>query len=167
MVLLDMPVQFNIRHLELRGVSLCGELPTSELDLDRVDELIQVNPPLKYDLTIERYERSILVQGSLDLTLQCECVRCLKPFRYPVELSEWSCLLPMEGEDKILISNDCVDLTPYIREDILLSFPRHPLCGPECSGLPAGLQLKVKQSHGASQTEEMSSAWAELNKLKL
>jgi uncharacterized protein len=162
-----MPIQFNIRHLESDSLSLRGELPSAELDLGGVDELIQVAPLLKHDLVAERYERSILVQGSLELTLECECVRCLRPFKYQVELSEWSCLLPLEGEDKVLINNDCVDLTPYIREDILLAFPQHPLCEPECSGLPAGSHLNVKKSHRASQSEDTSSAWAELNKLKL
>jgi len=162
-----MPIQFNIRHLEEHSLSLRGELPAAELELGRVDELVQVALPLKHDLLVERYERSILVQGSLEMTLQCECVRCLKPFKYRLELSEWSCLLPLEGEDKVLINSDCVDLTPYVREDILLAFPQHPLCEPECSGLPAGLQLNAKQSHRASPSEKMSSAWAELNKLKL
>ena len=162
-----MPIQFNVRHLELHSVSLRGELPSAELELEHVDEMIQVISPLKHDLVLERYERSVLVQGSLGLTLQCECVRCLKPFKYSLELPEWSLLLPLEGEDKVQVNGDCVDLTPYVREDILLAFPRHPLCEPECSGLPEGLQLNSKRSHGASQSEEIPSAWAELNKLKL
>jgi len=162
-----MPIQFNIRHLEQHALSLRGEMPAAELELGRVDELIQVVSALKYDLTIERHERSILAQGSLELALRCECVRCLKPFDHHLDLGGWSCLLPLDGEDKILISNDCVDLTPYVREDILLAFPQHPLCEPECGGLSVGPQLNVKQSHGASQTEDGSSAWAELNKLKL
>ncbi len=33
------------------------------------------------------------------------------------------------------IKNDCVDLTPWVREDILLGFPQHPLCRPDCGGL--------------------------------
>ena len=162
-----MPIQFNIRHLEQNALSLRGELPAVELELGHVDELIQVVSALKYDLALERHERRILAQGSLELALRCECVRCLKPFEHRVELGSWSCLLPLDGEDKVLISNDCVDLTPQVREDILLAFPQHPLCEPECGGLSVAPQLNVKQSHGASQTEDGSSAWAELNKLKL
>jgi uncharacterized metal-binding protein YceD (DUF177 family) len=43
--------------------------------------------------------------------------------------------LPLEGEDKVPVDNDCVDLTPFVREDILLEFPQHPLCKPDCGGI--------------------------------
>jgi len=59
-----------------------------------------------------------------------------------------------------------VDLTPFAREDILLEFPQHPLCDPECSGLPNSSVGKAKKNSGAGKTEAGSSAWAELNKLK-
>jgi len=161
-----MPLLINIRHLEHRTVTLRGELPVEELDLEGIDELIRASCPLAHDLVVERHERSILVQGSLRLTLACECVRCLKAFEHRLVLEKWSCLLPLEGEDKALVSNDCVDLTPYVREDIVLAFPQHPLCEAECRGLMSRRVAGSKQS-GANATGELSSAWAELNKLKL
>ena len=162
-----MPLLFNIRHLEHQTVTLRGELPVAELDLVGIDELIRADLPLAHDLVVERHERSILVQGSLRLTLACECVRCLKAFEHRLVLEEWSCLLPLEGEDKVLVSNDCVDLTPYVREDIVLAFPQHPLCEPECRGLLAASLNGARPSSGASVTAGLSAAWAELNKLKL
>src|SRR2546425_11695361 len=161
-----MPLLFNIRHLEHQPVTLRGELPVAQLDLGGIDELIQANSPLHHDLVVERHERSILVQGRLGLELRCECVRCLKSFDYPLAFNSWSCLLPLEGEDKALVSNDCVDLTPYVREDIVLAFPQHPLCEAECRGLMSRRVAGSKQSD-APATGELSSAWAELNKLKL
>ena len=162
-----MPLLINIRHLEHRTVALRGDLSVEELDLDGIDELIRADFPLAHDLVVERHERSILVQGSLRLTLTCECVRCLKAFEHRVVLEEWSCLLPLEGEDKVLVSNDCVDLTPYVREDIVLAFPQHPLCEPECRGLMASSPKVARLSSDMSVTGDRSSAWAELNKLKL
>src|SRR6266566_3508900 len=162
-----MPLLFNIRHLEHQPVTLRGELPVAQLDLGGIDELIQANSPLQHDLVVERHERSILVQGRLGLKLRCECVRCLKSFDCPLALDSWSCLLPLEGEDKVLVCNDCVDLTPRVREDIVLAFPQHPLCEPECRGLLSGPQAGARQSSAAHPTGDGSSAWAELNKLKL
>ena len=49
-----------------------------------------------------------------------------------------------EGEDRVAVDNDCVDLTPYLREDILLEFPQHPLCKPECRGLKKTSTGKAK-----------------------
>jgi uncharacterized protein len=162
-----MPLLFNIRHLERQPVTLSGELSAAELDLDGIDELIQASSPLQYDLVVECHERSVLVQGRLGLNLSCECVRCLKSFEYRLLFDSWSCLLPLEGEDKVLVTNDSVDLTPYVREDIVLAFPQHPLCEPECPGLTAAAPTGARSSSGANVTGDRSSAWAELNKLKL
>jgi uncharacterized metal-binding protein YceD (DUF177 family) len=71
--------------------------------------------------------------------------------------------LPLEGPEKAAMKDDLVDLTPYLREDILLEFPQHPLCEADCAGLPN--RPKPNKTKGASQTEG-SSAWSELNKLK-
>jgi len=73
----------------------------------------------------------------------------------------------LEGEEMVVVTNGCVDLTPYIREDIVLAFPQHPLCKPECSGL-AGIQQQSEKSPGvAGKPEAASSTWAALDKLKL
>ena len=162
-----MPLLINLRHLEHETVTRRGALPASELDLEGMDELIQLRSPLEYDLAIERHERSILVQGSLQLALGCECARCLRAFESRLNLAPWARLLPLEGEDKVSIINDCVDLTPFLREDIVLAFPQHPLCEPECRGLMSGPQAGAGQSNGADASGDSSSAWAELSKLKL
>ena len=44
-------------------------------------------------------EDGLLVQGRLRLLLDCQCVRCLKPFQYRLELDDWTCHLPLEGEE--------------------------------------------------------------------
>ena len=161
-----MPLLINLRQLETQPLVLRGELPTSELDLGGVDELIHVPQALTHDLVAQLLDDSVLVQGRLQLRLECECARCLKPFVQQLDLSRWAAHLPLEGEDKVAIDNDCVDLTPFLREDILLQFPQHPLCGPGCCGLSNTPPGSEKKSSGASQKVETSSAWAELNKLK-
>jgi uncharacterized metal-binding protein YceD (DUF177 family) len=159
-----MPVVFNIRHLEEKTLLLNGELPVAELDLVAVDELIHLSSPLSYDLQVQLLENGILVQGCLRLAVDCDCARCLKTYHHSLSLDPWACHLALEGEEKVAVNNDLVDLTPYIREDILLSFPQHPLCEPECKGLR---KAPTEQIDGARQAPDVSSAtWAELNKLK-
>ena len=154
----------NLRHLEAHEIHLKGELPVKELDFDLRDELIRVEKPLRYDLTAEQLHDSILVQGSLQLTLNCECVRCLKPFDYKLKLENWALHLPLEGEDKVAIDNDSVDLTPFVREDMLIEFPQHPLCKPDCAGLKK--KTKVRQADD-NEAAAKPSVWTELDKLKL
>jgi uncharacterized protein len=153
-----MALKFNIRHVEDNELHLEGELSPEELDLDNRDDLVKVTEPLKYNIDVQKNGSDILAQGSLQLPLQCDCSRCLKPFQTKVLLEDWAALIALQGEEKANVENDLVDLTPYIREDILLSFPQHPLCSEECTGLP--VRPDQKQTQG-------SSAWSELNKLKL
>ena len=159
-----MPLIFNLRHLEENPLHLKGELPIADLDLDTLDELIHVRSPLAHDLEVQRLEQAVLVQGSLGLTLQCECARCLKPYEHRLKLDHWACHLPLEGEDQVTVVNDCVDLTPYVREDIVLAFPQHPLCKSDCHGLAAP---KPETGRRVDPPEAAASPWAALDKLKL
>jgi uncharacterized protein len=159
-----MPLNVNLRHLENRSVTLRGELLLAELDLDVRDEMIRVTSPVGYDIEIERLDDALLIQGELRVALECECVRCLKKFKRVLNLENWTLHLPLTGGEAVPIGNDCVDLTLFAREDILLEFPQHPLCKPDCRGLE-------KTSTGNAKTvgkgKVVLPAWAELNKLKL
>ena len=94
-----MPLIVNLRHLEAHDIRLEGSLPVAELDIDPRDEVIRVRQPLEHDLEVQKLEDGLLVQGHLRLILECQCVRCLKPFQYHLELDNWTCHLPLEGED--------------------------------------------------------------------
>jgi uncharacterized metal-binding protein YceD (DUF177 family) len=154
-------LSINLRHLEDHEIPVQGELSAAEMDFGLNDEMMRAEQPVHYDLTVEKMQDALLVKGSLATVLDCQCVRCLKPFKQKLELPDWTVLLPLTGEEKVAVDNDSVDLTPYVREDILLQLPRHPLCKPDCSG------LKPKARKNGGQSGSMSSAWAELDKLKL
>jgi uncharacterized protein len=160
-----MPLLINLRHVEADDVRLKGELPTEELELDIHDEMVQLGECLHYDVQAQRIEDGLLLQGCLTLPLKCQCVRCLKPFLLQLELDQWTRLLSLAGEDTVPVVNDCVDLTPYLREDILLEIPQHPLCKRDGCGLP---KASVGSTHDTSSgdSELSSSAWDALNKLK-
>jgi uncharacterized protein len=160
-----MPLTINLRQLEEETLQLKGELPVIELELESLDELIRVGAPLEYDLEAQKMEEAVLVQGTLTLKLDCDCVRCLKRFTHTISLEEWACHLPLQGDDAVSQSSDSVDLTPYLREDIVLAFPQHPLCDLKCSGLAGSLIKKVNASKAAKP--DSAATWAALDKLKL
>jgi uncharacterized protein len=151
-----MSLKVNLRHLEEHELHLKGELPVEALDFGLGDEMMAVRKPLEYDLEVEEVSHGVLVQGKLALTLDCRCVRCLKAFEKRFELAHWTLHLPLEGEEKVSVDNDCVDLTPFVREDMLIEFPQHPVCQPDCAGLS-------KKRRG--QPEKSPPAWNELDKL--
>ena len=159
-----MPLTINIRHLEEKDLHVQGQLPAPELQLDD-DELVRARLPLHYNLTAHQAGRDILVSGRLEMALDCECARCLKPFRFRLKMPDWLLLLPSEGPEKAVLTDDVVDLTPFLREAILLEFPQHPLCDRDCAGLPKRADAASQKPEGSGRTPE-ASAWAELNKLK-
>jgi len=161
-----MSLQVNLRHLELHDLHLDGQVPVAELDIKLPDDIIQLSHPLEYNLQVQKLEGSLLVQGRLRLMLDCKCVRCLKRFRYELKLDPWTCHLPLQGEEALPVDNDCVDLTPFLREDILLEFPQHPLCETDCRGLPVK-EGKAKKATKPGVSIQEPSAWSELDKLKL
>jgi uncharacterized protein len=160
-----MSLTVSLQQLSRDEVHLSGELPPEALDLGLADDLIQVLEPLHYELDVQKFDEAILAQGSLELVLQCQCVRCLKSFPHRLVFPDWACHLPLTGEDAVPVSNDSVDLTPQIREDILLGFPQHPVCEPGCKGLVDSPQQPPDQS-GGQETTLSASTWTELDKLK-
>lgn len=162
-----MPILINIRQLQKQNLHCSGIIPVSELDLNGLDECIEITLPVQYQLEAELMDSSVLVRGCVGLHFELTCVRCLKKFRQPCEFNDWACHLDLEGEDKTPVANDCVDLTPYIREDILLAFPQHPLCETGCGGLAKVPNTAVDRRIGSEPAGPVPSAWAELDKLKL
>ena len=122
-----MPLIVNLRHVEEHPVALKGELPVDELDMDTRDEMIRVARPLRYDIEIQKSGRGFWVRGSLQLTLECQCVRCLKPFTRKLELKPWTCHLPLEGEERVTVVDDCADLTLLVINTIFYISTRDTL----------------------------------------
>ena len=57
---------------------------------------------------------------------------------------------------------EMVDLTPFIREDLLLNLPAHPRCDTDGNRV-----CKAKQSKAVEQDTKRKLDWSALDKLKL
>jgi uncharacterized protein len=160
-----MSLTLNLLDLQKEPRHLEGALPAAELALGFEDDLLHFDHPLEYALDAEHMGDAVLVQGTLRLPMQCDCARCLKPFRYELVLEGWAAHLPLTGDDKVSQNGDLVDLTPYMREDIVLALPQHPVCGAGCGGIkppPPAAKNPAGAGHSGS-----SEAWAALDRLKL
>lgn len=157
----------NLRHLDRNAVILQGEVEPELLGLETLDAMIRFSRPIRYDLRVERVSGSVLAQGRLELAIDCECVRCLKPFAQGIALEDWVCDLELGEPAAGPVAEDLVDLTPYLREDILLALPQHPLCEPGCGGLTDASRATVSGPGLSDQGGRASSPWSELDKLKL
>ena len=162
-----MPLLVNLHELENQDVLLRGELPVEELDLDDRDPMIRAQEPLRYAFEVQQLGASLLLTGRLELNLDCECVRCLKPFRHLVRVDGHFLNLPLEGEDAVEVVGDEVDLTPPLREHILLAFPPHPVCQPDCGGLSLGAGKRKQARNWTRPGSGRGSPWDQLDNLKL
>lgn len=160
-----MPVLVNLRLLAEEPAHLEGELPAAAYGTEYRDELIRFQEPLRYELDVERQPDGLLITGSLATEVSCECSRCLKPFRLPVEIPELTTLAELQGEEAVPIDGDFADLTPLLREDIYLALPANPLCGPDCRGLSQ--TASARDLHLEGSPSDGPSPWAALDNLKL
>ena len=162
-----MPLTINLTHLEKGPQDYQGEIPLEELEMDTQDELIQPGSGIGYELKVERHEQNLLIQGEIRQVFQCECARCLQPYENQVILSKWSQLVPLSGDDAIEVNNDCLDLTPILREDMLLTLPQHPLCAKDCRGMDSSAGESTVPRTENPERDQSPSAWTALDKLRL
>ncbi len=162
-----MPLLIKLRRLADQTLVLRGELLLTELEFGPADELVHLPAALRYEIMVQRLEDAVLATGRLHMDLTCDCSRCLKSFPHPLDLTDWVCHLPLEGEDAAPVCDDCVDLTPYIREDMVLALPQHPLCETDCPGLPTGRRAGMQKLSGDHAAGVDLSLWDELNKLTI
>lgn len=116
------------------------------------------------DVTLTSIEDGVLVQIGGAVTLTGECVRCLEPIEYPVDLSvaevfveednrkpkrrdDWDEQIEVEGDEldaDLLIENDTVDLERVLRDAVFGDAPLRPLCSQDCMGIceHCGILLK-------------------------
>jgi uncharacterized protein len=88
---------------------------------------------------ITRTPQGILIQADLHAALILECVRCLSPV-YQVLHSHFTELYAfsrryMTEAGLMMPETGIIDLTPVLREYMLLEIPISPLCRPDCKGL--------------------------------
>ena len=105
---------------------------------------IQISPDLELkDLAgsarITRTPQGLPVQLIMHAALKAQCSRCLTDFhqRLNIDFTELYAFSQRSVTDSELILPDDghIDLTPLIREYMLLSSPINPLCRPDCKGL--------------------------------
>lgn len=88
-----------------------------------------------------------LLEGEARAVVAQECVRCLRPVRSPVAArfaeqyytrfhADTGAPMPEAPRDAKTIGPDFrIDLTPLLREEVILATPLAPLCRPDCKGL--------------------------------
>jgi uncharacterized metal-binding protein YceD (DUF177 family) len=107
-------------HIHEDPVTLHATLPPEVLELN--DALARATHPIEARLTAYRITPDeILITGSLVTTLTLICGRCALPMPWPVSIENFTHSL-------IAPFPTTVNLTPQLREDILLQIPHIAQC---------------------------------------
>jgi uncharacterized protein len=109
----------------------------------------------------------LLATGTVSAPWVGECRRCLAPVHgeLAVEFCELFEESPREGESYQL-RRDTIDLTPLVREAILLELPLAPLCGPDCRGLCPTCGADLNRSPCDCAATPVDLRWAALDALR-
>jgi uncharacterized protein len=94
---------------------------------------------LKGSVRLTRTAQGLYAKGTLQASTRVECVRCLTEFDHllTAEVNDLFTYPPDPGADPLLVipETGVLDLTPLVREVLLLDLPMQPLCRPDCQGL--------------------------------
>jgi uncharacterized protein len=129
-------MKIEVARIPESGITLEDDEPP-EIMGELLDQ-VRYNEPIHVKVSAQVVGGTLVVHGRLTTTAVLECNRCLRKFDYGVRVEDYRFALQVKGDETI-------DLTPSVREDIILSLPMKRLCSPECKGLcPAcGQDLNV------------------------
>ena len=115
-----MQLKIDPRGLPSEGQHIEGTIPVSVFQLDPKDPVKAVSP-LSYSLDVMRDEDDLIITGSLDASFELGCGRCDEVFQHRMEIPDYTLEVEIENDQP-------VDLTTWLREDILLALPTYPRC---------------------------------------
>jgi len=137
-------------QLPAEGLHLEGDEPSDEYDLGTVKARLLT--PVHYSLDVAPTNEGFTVVGHLSATVELECVASLDPFPYDVQIDDFCADIPPS-------SLDPVDLTPLIREDILLALPDYPR--------KPGVDFVQRSAESKQAADSEPEVWKALDDLNL
>lgn len=133
-------LRVDLRELARGPVETRGELKQDDPALEGTD--IPLREPIVVSGRLQAIgEGRFYWQGRATTVIQGECRRCLTPVSTPLSL-EIGALFSQDAEavddpDSYAVAPDAteVDVTPAIREELVLAAPRYVVCREDCKGL--------------------------------
>jgi uncharacterized protein len=151
-------MKINVKRIAEEGEVFRGTEPVASMDVDSAD--IHFEQDIEYDLFCQVQGKALLVTGKLRAPAMLRCGRCLRMFRQPIKVASFVFHQELHGED-------FVDLTPAMREDIILELPQRALCDPDCKGLCPSCGKDLNDGSCRCQPSGWDAHWQALDQLKL
>ena len=147
----------NLLKTGTSAARFAGEDPVDALEWeDSATDIARPAGALRWDFTARLFDTELLVTGSASAEFEGCCARCGKPFRFTVAE-------PLSFSVDVGASAVEVDLTPEIREAVLLALPLNPLCRDDCPGLCPRCGKSLESGACACERATKDNPFANLN----
>lgn len=152
-----------------------SQIPPEGLDLEvreeprweEVEGLWLSLAPIEASFHLERKVNGILASGAFTTTAVVLCSRCSEPVSVPVS-DQFVILFTGASEafraeeselsaaemDVDVMQDDRLDVSRFLRENVLLSLPLQPLCRAECRGLCPHCGINLNETSCQCQVQE-------------
>ena len=151
-------MKIHLKQIPAAGLHLAGD---EECPLQDVPE-VRCLGPLQYDLNVGVSEGGLWAQGSLAQKVELQCVGCLGRFAHEIRVPEFALHTDLRGPET-------VDITPFLREDILLNVPSYPRCDRDGTNVCRGAKQRelAEPSSSREADEKRQHDWGALDQLKV
>jgi hypothetical protein len=146
-------VKVHLKQIPPGGLHLEGEDDCLIPELE--SEGVRCAGPMHYNIDLGLAEGALWANGSLQQPVEISCVACLEKFVHQIKVPSFALHTELHGPET-------VDLSPFMREDILLNLPAHPRCDRE-----GGRLCKAAKTESAEAEVKRKPDWSALDKLKL
>ena len=151
-------MKVHLNQIPHEGLHVEGTDPAKILDLH--EESIRPLGDVTYSLDVGVSDGGLFATGRVTVDMELECVNCLERFRFPLEVKDFACQVELTGAE-------LVDLTGYLREDIVLALPPHPHCDWNGERVCKGA-ARLNEVHAAADSlAEENEVWGALDQLKI
>jgi len=124
------------------------------------DEGIACRGDLEYDLTLSLSGTELSYRGQIELAVAFRCCRCAEFFDARVRESS------LEGLKAVPETANSADLTPELREAMILAFPNYPVCSANCRGLCSQCGVNLNES-GCDCRPPTDDRWGALDQISV
>jgi uncharacterized protein len=152
-------MKVHLRQIPDTGLHLEGEEDCVFPELAK-DEIFCAGP-LRYSLDVGLSEGALWANGSLAQPVELACVSCLERFVHTIEVPDFALHMDLGGPET-------VDLSPAIREDLLLNLPAYPHCDRDGGRVCPRPHAQPPRTEADEAVEKARKPdWSALDKLEL
>ena len=156
-------------HSEISGTTGLEALKT---DLPPVDRFVS------FRADIDRKDKDIYLHIWYEGTFELQCSRCLNTYKSKISgdfrlvLKELSGNIAEMSEDDgtdfcFDKSQDILDISAALYDEIMIAVPLKPLCSPDCKGVNiSDKEIRIDYGDQIKTEEKIDPRWNELLKLK-